>query len=112
MFVAGNQVGGWAGSWARRWPIRTPALLLLCSASAAWRLGPGRWPPPGQRPVCLIRVQGIPRWGPRLAGLHDAFCDAFKAASPDFQTEYGYPAAAPNSANLALCSKQVWHGDF
>ncbi|PRW39306.1 zinc carboxypeptidase [Chlorella sorokiniana] len=57
--------------------------------------------------VFVAGNQGIPAWGPRLAGLHDAFCQAFKAASPDFQTKYGYPVAKPNTANLSLCSKQI-----
>lgn len=55
----------------------------------------------------VVDNRGIPSWDDRMAGLHTTFCTAFKGASPDFQTERGYPPAAPKSANLSLCSKQV-----
>jgi len=32
---------------------------------------------------------------------------ALKQANPDFQTEYGYPAAAPGQANLSLAANQL-----
>lgn len=55
----------------------------------------------------LVDSRGIPAWGPRMQKLHDTFSSAFARASPDFQTARGYPPASPNSANLAICSKQV-----
>jgi hypothetical protein len=39
--------------------------------------------------------------------LQDAFCTAFRRASPDFQTRFGYEVDAPNQANMAICSNQV-----
>lgn len=50
---------------------------------------------------------GIPSWNARLKGLQADFSAAFAAASPDFQTRYGYGVSRPGQANLTLCSKQV-----
>jgi len=52
---------------------------------------------------------GIPGWSPRLQDLYDAFSAAMLCASPDFQTEFGYPKDPPNGANLAYCAKQAAH---
>jgi murein tripeptide amidase MpaA len=32
---------------------------------------------------------------------------AFLAATPDFQTQFGYAKSAPGKANMTLCSKAV-----
>lgn len=39
--------------------------------------------------------------------LQSSFCTAFKRASPDFQTRFGYGVDPPNQANMAICSNQV-----
>jgi hypothetical protein len=33
----------------------------------------------------------LPTYSPRMSALERGFCDALKAASPDFQTVHGYP---------------------
>jgi len=55
----------------------------------------------------LAGMEGLEVWGPRLMGLQDVFSDAFKRASPDFQTEVGYEADPPLEANLCIGSNQV-----
>ena len=54
--------------------------------------------------------------GERLASYTEAdavrdrrFKDAFMAASPDFQTEHGYPSNKDTKVNLSLASKYVGH---
>ena len=44
---------------------------------------------------------------PPAVSAQVAFSEAYAAACPDFQREFGYPTSAPNMANLNLCSKQV-----
>ena len=39
--------------------------------------------------------------------LHQAFAENLSRASPDFQTEHGYPDSAPGKANLTMCSNYV-----
>ena len=39
--------------------------------------------------------------------LDNAYTGALKQASPDFQTEHGYPANRPGKANLTMCSNFV-----
>jgi murein tripeptide amidase MpaA len=59
-------------------------------------------------PYCFIAgSEGIPGWNDRLKGLQDAFCAAYKRASPDFQTKFGYEVEAPGKANMTVCSNQV-----
>ncbi|KAJ9529980.1 hypothetical protein QJQ45_023235 [Haematococcus lacustris] len=57
--------------------------------------------------VFVAGNNGIPGWSPRLEALQQEFCAAFCAASPDFQTRYGYPTDPAGKANLRLASKQV-----
>lgn len=57
--------------------------------------------------VFVAGLDGIPRWGPRLAGLQSAFSAAYRRHAPEFQTVYGYPVDKPGAANLTLASKQV-----
>ena len=65
---------------------------------------PARLTPSPPRPA---PPAGIPSWDTRLKGLQADFSAAFLAASPDFQTKYGYGVSRPGNANLTLCSKQV-----
>lgn len=59
-------------------------------------------------PYCFIAgSEGIPGWTDRLKGLQDGFCAAYKRASPDFQTKFGYGVDAPGEANMTICSNQV-----
>ncbi len=55
----------------------------------------------------LISAAGIEGYGDRLDGLHRRFATALVRASPDFQTERGYPTPKPGQANLAMCTPWV-----
>ena len=51
--------------------------------------------------------EAIEGWTDRLAGLLEHFLSAFKIATPDFQTEYGYPVNDPGKANMTMCTNQI-----
>ena len=51
----------------------------------------------------------LPTYSPRMAALERGFCDALKAANPDFQTVHGYPADKETKVNLTVASKWVGH---
>lgn len=53
--------------------------------------------------------EGTPSYDERLAALDDTFTQAWRAACPDFQTEYGYPKRAPGQANLKMAT--AWVGN-
>jgi len=55
----------------------------------------------------IAGAEGIPGWTGRQRGLHDTFCDAYVAASPDFQRAHGYPVDAPGAANMTMCTSAV-----
>ncbi|MEC7947501.1 MAG: M14-type cytosolic carboxypeptidase [Myxococcota bacterium] len=55
----------------------------------------------------IAGAEGIPGWNPRQARLHELFCDAYAAASPDFQRVHGYPVDAPGEANMTMCTSAV-----
>ncbi|WP_019961297.1 M14 family metallopeptidase [Woodsholea maritima] len=50
----------------------------------------------------IAGAEGIPDWTNRLADQLESFKDAFKAATPEFQTEEGYPVDAPGQANMKV----------
>lgn len=50
---------------------------------------------------------GIPSLTERQRALLTRFRDTLVDRSPDFQTEHGYPPAAPGEANLTLCTNYV-----
>ena len=50
---------------------------------------------------------GVPGLPDTVPLLKDRFCDGLKRANPDFQTEIGYPAAAPGKADMRICTKYV-----
>ncbi len=52
-------------------------------------------------------IEGIPAFDERLSKLTDVFNETWKAISPDFQTEYGYPKNEKGQANLNICSKNI-----
>ena len=93
VFVAGNQVGPLGSCCSSLVPAKSPPSppCLNCQppaivAGQTVPICPPAYSTEPSHPAFLhVNLQGIPRWGPRLAGLHDAFCQAFKAASPDFQ---------------------------
>jgi murein tripeptide amidase MpaA len=43
----------------------------------------------------------------RLAKLEDDFQAALRQASPDFQSEYGYPKADPGEANMTMATNYI-----
>jgi len=51
----------------------------------------------------------LPTYSPRMSALELGFCDALKAANPDFQTVHGYPANKETKVNLTVASKWVGH---
>ena len=51
----------------------------------------------------------LPTYSPRMSALERGFCDALKAANPDFQTVHGYPADKETKVNLTVASKWVGH---
>ncbi|MEM7730937.1 MAG: M14-type cytosolic carboxypeptidase [Pseudomonadota bacterium] len=52
----------------------------------------------------IAGAEGIPGYTDKQAADLAAFLDAYKAASPDFQTEVGYPLTQPGKANMSICT--------
>lgn len=60
--------------------------------------------------VFFSTADEVPGFSPEVAAQQARFCDAFRAASPDFQTEHGYHAGRFGEELLSLASKWVaWH---
>jgi murein tripeptide amidase MpaA len=55
----------------------------------------------------LAGMMGIPSLSEKQKDLQAAFDRALLAASPDFQTEHGYPASKPGKGNLTMCANYV-----
>ncbi len=55
----------------------------------------------------LAGMMGIPSLSDRQKALQADFDTALLAASPEFQTEHGYPASPPGKGNLAMCANYV-----
>lgn len=55
----------------------------------------------------LVSAGGIPNWGSEDQACFDAYKNALVAASPDFQTQYGYPSVAPGKADLRICTNAL-----
>ncbi len=55
----------------------------------------------------LAGMLGIPSLSDRQKALQADFEAALLAASPEFQTEHGYPASPPGKANLTMCANYV-----
>jgi len=52
----------------------------------------------------IAASEGIPDYTDKMAANLSTFLEAYKRASPDFQTEVGYPVSAPGTGNLAMCT--------
>ncbi|MDJ0839799.1 MAG: M14-type cytosolic carboxypeptidase [Acidobacteriota bacterium] len=52
-------------------------------------------------------MEGLPSWNDEAEAQQQAFLDALLQASPDFQTEHGYPVDPPGEANLTMASNYV-----
>ncbi|MEW5306259.1 MAG: hypothetical protein WDW36_008735 [Sanguina aurantia] len=57
--------------------------------------------------VFIAGNAGIPEWSAVQNDLQNSFLNAFKRASPEFQTKFGYAEDKPGQANLTLASKAV-----
>jgi murein tripeptide amidase MpaA len=55
----------------------------------------------------VVGTDGGAKFTPRIEALQDTFKAAWIAASPDFQTEQGYPKARPSTGNPALATNWV-----
>ena len=55
----------------------------------------------------LVGTEGRASFGPRIDGLQKEFKAAWLAASPDFQTQHGYPLPAPGQGNKTLATNWV-----
>ncbi|BCO27136.1 hypothetical protein MIZ03_2023 [Rhodoferax lithotrophicus] len=52
-------------------------------------------------------TEDTPGYSPRIAALEEAFKASWLAASPDFQTEYGYPRGKHGEANMTLATNWI-----
>ncbi len=57
----------------------------------------------------IAGAEGVPGFTEKDQAILDAYLDALKLASPDFQTQYGYPKNPPGSANLGICTNGIAH---
>lgn len=56
-------------------------------------------------PYCFIAgAEGIPGFTEKQARDLEDFKTAYEKCSPDFQTKYGYPVAAPGTSNMTYCT--------
>ena len=55
----------------------------------------------------LAGTEGVPSWNERLETLADQFRHHLLLASPDYQTEHGYPRNAPGKANMTIATNWV-----
>ena len=55
----------------------------------------------------IAGAEGIPGWNQKLSALTAAYLGGLQQASPDFQTEIGYPLDQPGKANLSMCTNYV-----
>lgn len=55
----------------------------------------------------IAGADAIPSVTQKLIDLREAYEAALRRASPDFQSEHGYPKSAPGKANLSMCSAQL-----
>jgi murein tripeptide amidase MpaA len=57
--------------------------------------------------VFAFGIEGIPRYGDRLAGLEEMFREALERASASFQREHGYDRDPPGEGDLRLATDWV-----
>lgn len=55
----------------------------------------------------IAGAQGIPSWNDNKQQQLDAFQHYLAKINSDFQTEKGYPVAAPGKANLTMCTSYI-----
>jgi murein tripeptide amidase MpaA len=55
----------------------------------------------------IAGAEGIPGHTDKQQADLDTFLAAYVAASPDFQTEVGYPKSASGKANMSMCTTQT-----
>jgi len=55
----------------------------------------------------IVKTVGIPSLTSKQKALQRAFMESLSRASPDFQTDHGYPDNAPGKANLTMCGNYV-----
>lgn len=55
----------------------------------------------------VVGTEDTPGYSPRIAALEEAFKASWLAASPDFQTEHGYPRGRHGEANLTLATNWI-----
>lgn len=55
----------------------------------------------------IAGAEGVPDWSDKMERNQTAFLDAYKTASPDFQTKHGYPVSKPGTGNLSMCTNYV-----
>ncbi len=55
----------------------------------------------------IAGFEGVPNWTEDQDRHYHQYRDALAAATPDFQTEMGYPIAAPRKANLTMSTNQL-----
>ena len=55
----------------------------------------------------LAGFEGIPSLGEKQSALFARYKAALRRASPDFQTEHGYPVDAPGTSDLRKCTDYV-----
>jgi murein tripeptide amidase MpaA len=55
----------------------------------------------------IAKTVGIPSLMPKQKALQLAYAEQLSRASPDFQTEHGYPDNEPGKANLTMCTNYV-----
>jgi len=51
----------------------------------------------------------LPTYTPRMQAQERGFCEALRAANPDFQMVHGYPSNKETKVNLTVASKWVGH---
>ncbi|MFA0810145.1 M14 family metallopeptidase [Microbulbifer epialgicus] len=57
----------------------------------------------------VAACEGVPGYDERQAKLEETFKHAYKAISPDFQTEHGYELDKPGEANLTIGTAWAGH---
>jgi murein tripeptide amidase MpaA len=55
----------------------------------------------------VVGTDDTPGYSPRIAALEAAFKASWLAASPDFQTEHGYPRGKHGEANMTLATNWI-----
>ncbi len=51
--------------------------------------------------------EGVPSYNEEIAELENIFKEAFLAATPEFQTEFGYPLDKPGKANMSVATNAI-----